>query len=52
MWSCLVMIAYMFIKEFQSECSHEVEFDGIYHTIFCKIEVPKMWENSPVPFVF
>jgi hypothetical protein len=39
----------------QSESSHEMEFDGVYqimgfHLLFCKLEVPKMWENSPVFF--
>ena len=35
----------------QSEGSHEMEFDGVYHFVpFYKLEVPKMWENSPVFF--
>jgi len=38
----------------QSEGSHEMEFDGVYRIIVftlhhsAKLEVPKMWENSPV----
>jgi hypothetical protein len=32
-----------------------MEFDGVYQimvffVMFCKLEVPKMWENSPVLF--
>jgi hypothetical protein len=32
-----------------------MEFDGVYQimvffVLFCKLEVPKMWENSPVFF--
>ena len=32
-----------------------MEFDGVYQikvffVLFCKLEVPKMWENSPVVF--
>jgi len=38
----------------QSEGSHEMEFDGVYQimvfTLYrsTKLEVPNMWENSPV----
>jgi len=32
-----------------------MEFDGVYQimvffVMFCKLEVPRMWENSPVVF--
>ena len=32
-----------------------MEFDGVYQimvflVLFCKLEVPKMWENGPVFF--
>jgi len=32
-----------------------MEFDGVYQIVvffvmFCKLEVPRMWENSPVVF--
>ena len=33
-----------------------MEFDGVYQimvffVLFCKLEVPKMWKNSPVFFI-
>ncbi len=47
----------MLAEVLQSEGSHEMEFDGAYQIIvffnfvpFCKLEAPKMWENSPVFF--
>ena len=38
----------MLAEVLQSEGSHEMEFDGFHFVPFCKLEVLKMWENSPV----
>jgi len=44
----------MLAEVLQSESSHEMEFDGVYQfmifhfLLFCKLEVLKMCENSPV----
>ena len=46
----------MLAEVLHSEGSHEMEFDGVYQIVvfhfvpFCKLEVPKMWENGPVSF--